>query len=86
MSSVRGLVARMPMSLLAFVFIEVVSSRTSFGVFLLLQLSLSSPSVPLQVLELSCPSPAGTDSQSHWGRPLTRHLTRVARAVTISES
>ena len=50
-SSVRGLVARMPVSLLAF--IEVVSSRVSsgvsFGVLFLLQFSLPSPPVPMQV-------------------------------------
>ena len=46
-SSVRGLVARMPASLLAFV--EVVSSGVSFGVLFLLQFSLPSPSVCMQV-------------------------------------
>ena len=82
-SSVRGLVVQMPASLLAFV--KVVSSRVSFGVLFLL-FSLPSPAVPMQVLELSCPSPAGTGSQSHWGQPLTGRLTQVACAVTVSES
>ena len=71
-SSVRGLVAQMPVSLLAF--IEVVSSRVSFGVLFLLQLSL-----PL------CPSPTGTGSQLFWGQPLTGCLTRVKCAVTVLE-
>ena len=46
-SSIRGLVAQMPASLLAF--IKVVSSGVSFGVLFLLQFSLLSPSVPMQV-------------------------------------
>ena len=46
-SSVRGLVAQMPASLLTFV--KVVSSRVSFGVLFLLQFSLPSPSVRMQV-------------------------------------
>ena len=81
-SSVRGLVAQMLASLLAFV--KVVSSGVSFGVLFLL-FSPPSPSVPLQVLELSRPSPAGTGSQSCWGRPLTGCLTQ-ARTVMVSES
>ena len=83
-SSVRGLVAWMPVGLLAF--IEVVSSRVSFGVLFLLQLSLPSLSVCMQVWELLCPSPTGTGSQLFWGWPLTGCLTQVGCAVTVLES
>ena len=74
----------MPASLLTFV--KVVSSGISVGVLFLLQLSLLSPSVHMQVEELSHPSPMGTGSQSFRGRPLTGHLTQVGHAVTVSES
>lgn len=74
----------MPVSLLAFD--DVASSSVSFGIFFLLQLSLSSPSVCIWAWELLCPSPADVDSQLFQGKSPTVHLTLVGHAVMVSES